>query len=80
MTQKKFEPAMKRLEALVASLEEGELPLEEALAAFEEGMKLAKFCSLKLEEAERKVTMLVEGADGGHHQVPFEPGQDKEGD
>jgi exodeoxyribonuclease VII small subunit len=72
MAEKKFEKAMERLEEIVQNLEGGDLPLEDALKAFEEGMKLAKFCSLKLEEAEKKVTLLIEESGGSHTQVPFE--------
>jgi len=72
MAEKKFEKAMERLEEIVQNLEGGDLPLENALKAFEEGMKLAKFCSLKLEEAEKKVTLLIEESGGSHTQVPFE--------
>ncbi len=72
MAEKKFEKAMERLEEIVQNLEGGDLPLEESLKAFEEGMKLAKFCSLKLEEAEKKVTLLIEENGGSHTQVPFE--------
>jgi exodeoxyribonuclease VII small subunit len=72
MAEKKFEKAMERLEEIVQNLEGGDLPLEDALKAFEEGMKLAKFCSLKLEEAEKKVTLLIEESGGSHTQVPYE--------
>jgi exodeoxyribonuclease VII small subunit len=72
MSEKKFEDAMKRLEEIVRSLEEGDLPLEDALKVFEEGMGLVKFCSDKLEEAEKKVTLLIQEG-GGTAQVPFDP-------
>ena len=72
MAEKKFEEAMKRLEEIVQSLEGGELPLEAALEVFEEGMHLLKFCSNKLEEAEKRVTLLVEESGGKHSQVPFD--------
>ena len=71
MGQMKFEEAMERLEDIVQGLEEGELTLEESLVTFEEGMKLIKFCSKKLEEAEQKVTMLVQGSDGDLSQQPI---------
>ncbi len=67
----KFEEAMERLEDIVQSLEEGELTLEKSLVTFEEGMKLIKFCSKKLEEAEQKVTMLVQGSEGDLSQQPI---------
>jgi len=72
MAQKKFEEAMERLEEIVRDLEEGGLPLEESLKAFEEGMNLVKFCSEKLEEVEQKITMLVKDSDGKYRHQPFE--------
>ena len=72
MAQKKFEEAMERLEEIVHDLEEGGLPLEESLKAFEEGMNLVKFCSEKLEEVEQKITMLVKDSDGKYGHQPFE--------
>jgi exodeoxyribonuclease VII small subunit len=63
---------MQRLEEIVQGLEEGDLSLEDSLKAFEEGMKLLKFCSTKLEEAEQKVTLLVKQSNGKQTQVPFE--------
>jgi exodeoxyribonuclease VII small subunit len=72
MTEKRFEDAMERLEKIVQSLEGGELPLEEALKVFEEGMKLARFCSHKLEEAEKKVSLLIQENDGTPVEVPFQ--------
>lgn len=78
MAEKKFEGAMERLEDIVQSLESGDLTLEGSLEIFEEGMKLAGFCSKKLEEAEQKVTMLVKAKDGEYHQRPFEMEEKKE--
>lgn len=72
MAEKKFEGAMSELEEIVRALEGGDLPLEEALNAFEKGMGLVKFCSGKLEEAEKKVTMLMRDKNGEVKQVPFE--------
>ncbi len=72
MTEKKFESAMERLENIVESLEKGDLSLDESLKIFEEGMNLLSFCSKKLEEAERKVTMLIRDQSGEYKQQPFE--------
>ena len=72
MTEKKFEDAMKRLEEIVQKLEDGELPLEESLKVFEEGIELVRACSSKLEEAEKKVTLLVEEGPDKTVQIPFE--------
>jgi exodeoxyribonuclease VII small subunit len=73
MTKKNFEEAMQRLEEIVKQLEEGDLSLDASLKIFEEGMELIKFCTLKLEEAEKKVTMLLEQDNGDTVQVPFNP-------
>jgi len=69
--EKSFEAAMQRLEQIVQMLENGNLPLEESLKIFEEGMKLIKYCTAKLEEAERKVSILIQESGGEYVQVPF---------
>jgi exodeoxyribonuclease VII small subunit len=69
--KEKFEEALQKLEAIVAKMEEGDLPLEEALKAFEEGVKLAKFCTGKLDEAERKVEKLIRDQGGRIQTTPF---------
>lgn len=76
----KFEDAMRRLELIVKDLEDGNLSLEDALKGFEEGMKLIKFCSDKLEEAEKRVTLLIEESGGKHVQIPFDPGDEDQND
>ena len=60
MAKQKFETSMKRLEDIVRELETGELSLEESLKKFEEGIKLSRFCSNKLDEIEKKVSILVQ--------------------
>jgi exodeoxyribonuclease VII small subunit len=80
MAKENFEKSMKRLEEIVQGLEEGDLSLEESLRVFEEGMQLIKFCSNKLEEAEKKVTLLVEESGGKHTRIPFDPEEEKDGD
>jgi exodeoxyribonuclease VII small subunit len=80
MAEQKFETAMKRLEEIVRNLEGGELSLEDSLKYFEEGMKLVKFSGRKLEEAQKKVSLLVQDDEGGYSQVPFEPDKEKDGD
>ena len=64
MAVEKFETALKKLEEVVRKLEGGELPLEESLKAFEEGVKQAAFCSKKLNEAEKRVELLLKQKDG----------------
>lgn len=72
MAEKSFEGAMQRLEEITQNLESGDLSLEDSIDVFEEGMKLAKFCTKKLEEAEKKVTKLVQEGEGKFSQQPFE--------
>lgn len=74
MAEKKmnFEEAMERLEEIVNSMERGEAPLEESLALFSEGAKLAKQCSAMLDKAEQQVTKLTKGADGVPKETAFE--------
>ena len=74
MTQtqhKDFESAMKRLEEIVKILERGELPLASLLEMYEEGVKLQNFCQEKLDEAERKVEILVRKSEGALEREPF---------
>jgi exodeoxyribonuclease VII small subunit len=61
MAVKKFEESLKKLEDIVSQLEHGDLTLEESLKLFEEGIKLSRLCSRQLEEAEKKVEMLLQG-------------------
>jgi exodeoxyribonuclease VII small subunit len=74
--KEKFEEALQKLEAIVAKMEEGDLPLEEALKAFEEGVRLAKFCTGKLDEAERKVEKLIRDQAGKIQTTPFSEEED----
>jgi exodeoxyribonuclease VII small subunit len=59
-----FEGAMSRLEALVGSLEAGDLSLEDSLRTFEEGIRLVRLCSERLKSAELRIRQLEEGAEG----------------
>jgi exodeoxyribonuclease VII small subunit len=59
MAKEKFEEALERLEDIVRKMEAGDMTLEESLKAFEEGIKLARLCSRKLDEAERRVEILL---------------------
>jgi len=73
MEYKDFENALSRLEAIVGQLEKGELPLEQALQLFEEGMNISRFCNDKLSEAERKVEILMKDKEGRLVEQPFQP-------
>jgi len=66
-----FEDAFGRLEKIVKQLEEGSLNLEESLKLFEEGINLSKVCTAKLEEAEKKIEILIKGEDGTNIIKPF---------
>jgi exodeoxyribonuclease VII small subunit len=68
---KDFESALKSLEDIVGQLESGDLSLDRALELFEEGIKVSRFCSSKLEEAERKVEVLIKSASGEMKESPF---------
>lgn len=59
-----FEAALKQLEEIVQRLERGELPLEESLKLYEEGIRLSRLCHAKLEEAEGKIELLMKDARG----------------
>ena len=59
-----FEQALVALEKIVERLEKGELPLEESLQLYEEGIRLSRLCHGKLEEAEGKIEMLLKDAKG----------------
>lgn len=61
---KTFEENMLRLEAIVAQLEKGEVPLDESLKLFEEGTKLIGDCRTALDKAEQQVVKLMKGPDG----------------
>ena len=66
------ELAMKQLEKIVQELESGDMPLEKAIKKFEEGIKISKFCSEKLDESEKKITLLMRDSAGGKvSEVPF---------
>jgi exodeoxyribonuclease VII small subunit len=69
--QPAFEQSLERLEEIVAELEGSDVPLERALALFEEGVKLGRACSARLDEAERKITLLLEKADGTLVEEPL---------
>jgi exodeoxyribonuclease VII small subunit len=58
--QPNFEQTLAELEALVARLESGELPLDQALAAFEQGVKLTRACQAALQAAQQKVQILTQ--------------------
>ena len=64
MAALKFEDALVRLETIVAELEKGDLPLDDSLKIFEEGIKLSKNCLKMLDDAEKKIEIMVQEKDG----------------
>lgn len=69
--KKPFEESMARLEEIVSILERGESTLDESLALFEEGTKLAAACSKQLDQAEQKISKLTKGPDGEPVETPL---------
>ena len=64
MSEIKFEKAMTRLENIVEELERGDLDIDKSLEIFEEGIKMSRLCSKKLNEAEAKIEKLSKGKKG----------------
>ena len=78
MSDLKFEECLARLEQIVAALESGNLPLEESLKVFEEGVALARHCGRYLEDAERRIEMLAKDESGTLSTRPFAGPADEE--
>jgi len=70
MAKQTFEEAMKQLEQIVQELESGDLPLEKAILKYEEGVRLSRFCSEKLDETEKRITIL-QNQEGNVLEKPF---------
>jgi len=71
MTDLKFEDCLARLEQIVGRLETGNLPLEESLKIFEEGIALARNCARYLEDAEKRIEVLTKDEGGAFGARPF---------
>jgi exodeoxyribonuclease VII small subunit len=67
-----FEKAFKELETIVQRLESEELPLDESLRLFEQGINLSRFCHQRLEEVEKKIELILADAKGQPRTEPFE--------
>jgi exodeoxyribonuclease VII small subunit len=67
-----YDVVVTRLERVVGELESGQLSLEQSIEKFAEGVKLAHEATRKLDEAERRIEMLVRNADGSEEEVPFD--------
>ena len=68
-----FEASLEELERIVRELEQGELPLERSLELFEQGVKLSRECQDRLNQAERRIEILMRDSQGRSVARPFEP-------
>jgi exodeoxyribonuclease VII small subunit len=75
-----FEKAFQNLEKIVQRLESEELPLDESLGLFEEGIRLSRFCHQRLEEVEKKIELILADAKGQPVTEPFEAEEDEDGE
>jgi exodeoxyribonuclease VII small subunit len=71
-TSNEFEKSFQQLEKIVQRLEAEELPLDESLQLFEEGIRLSRFCHQRLEEVEKKIELILADAKGQPVSEPFE--------
>ncbi|HUT44233.1 MAG: exodeoxyribonuclease VII small subunit [Desulfobacterales bacterium] len=71
MANQTFEKAMNKLEKIVQELESTDLPLEKAIKKFEEGVQLSKFCTEKLDETEKRITILLKDRNDRVFDKPF---------
>jgi len=67
----KFEESLKQLEKIVDQLERGDLPLEESVRLFEDGVRLSSACKKELDTAEGKIQILMKERDGAMRPEPF---------
>jgi len=73
-----FEKAFQQLEQIVQRLEGEELPLDESLRLFEEGIGLSRFCHQRLEEVEKKIELILADAKGQPRTEPFPVDEDED--
>ena len=73
-----FEKAFKELETIVQRLEAEEVPLDESLRLFEQGISLSRFCHQRLEEVEKKIELILADAKGQPRVEPFEADDEEE--
>jgi exodeoxyribonuclease VII small subunit len=78
MTEIKFEEALKKLEKIVEDLENGDLSLDEALKKYQEGLELSRLCSQRLENAKKKIDVLVKNKKGEFELKPLDETEIKE--
>lgn len=71
MKEVSFEEAMSELDNIVQKLENNQLSLDESISMYQKGIELSNYCSKKLDQAERKITMLVQDKEGNISETPF---------
>ena len=71
--EKTFEESLIELEEIVGRLEDGDMPLEESLALFEQGIRLSRDCRSRLTNAERRIEILMQDSDGNMTATEIEP-------
>ncbi|MBM4288490.1 MAG: exodeoxyribonuclease VII small subunit [Deltaproteobacteria bacterium] len=79
MTEPSFEENLKKLEEILQQLEQGELPLESALARFEEGIGLVRLCTRQLDAVDSRVELLLRDEAGNFFTKPFPRSPAREG-
>ncbi|OGX17766.1 MAG: exodeoxyribonuclease VII small subunit [Omnitrophica WOR_2 bacterium RBG_13_44_8b] len=72
MAEIKFEEALKKLEKIVEDLEQGDLSLDEALKKYQDGIELSRVCYLRLENAKKKIDILIKNKKGEFEFKPLE--------
>lgn len=78
MAEIKFEEALKKLEKIVEDLENGNLTLDEALKKYQEGIELSRLCSQRLENARKKIDILVKNKKGEFEFKPLDESEARE--
>jgi exodeoxyribonuclease VII small subunit len=76
--EKTFEEVLRDLEEIVNRLEQGDLPLEESLTLFEQGVRLSRLCHTKLDEAQKRVEIVLKDEGGKVATRPFKVEEDRE--
>ncbi|MHB8063068.1 MAG: exodeoxyribonuclease VII small subunit [Ruminiclostridium sp.] len=70
--EKSFEAAMLDLEQIVSKLEKGDVSLEEAITNFQQGIELSRYCASKLDDAEKKISILLQNEEGNLIEEDFD--------
>ena len=78
LTEQTFEESLRRLEKIVEQLEGGEVPLDESMRLYEEGIALSKLCGEKLSKAELTLKRLAKDIEGNFRLLDEEPGEEQE--